>query len=123
VGVDPSSGTISGVPQQTGYFPFTLRVADSTPAYVDATTSITVGSNPAALRACDFFGMASVGRGVEGDGEGRGAGWERVRGVLEINFSGFPQIFYKLPRFSCWYLLIHAIMPVWIILYIRMICS
>jgi hypothetical protein len=75
----------------------------------------------AALRACDFFGMASVGRGVEGDGEGRGAGWERVRGVLEINFPGFPQIFYKLRRFSCEYLLIDAIMPVWTILYRRMI--
>jgi hypothetical protein len=73
------------------------------------------------LRACDFFRMGSVGRGVEGDGEGQGGGWERVRGVLEINFSGFPQIFYKLPGFSCWYLLIHDTMPVCTILYRWMI--
>ena len=53
----------------------------------------------AALRACDFFGMASVRRGVEGDGEGRGAGWERVRGVLEINFSVFHRYFTNFPDF------------------------
>ena len=51
------------------------------------------------LRACDFFRMGSVGRGVEGDGEGQGAGWERVGAVLEINFSVFHRYFTNFPDF------------------------
>lgn len=49
ISVDSNTGTISGIPQEAGLFQFTLQVADSTPSFVDAPVSITVGSNQVPL--------------------------------------------------------------------------